>query len=212
LRRWIISEPCGLPTGRRSPFGYPRLEELRVALLADREPTAAAQVLAFAAAALLFLAGIAPWSHGGWCRPTAVVGLAVSTALLLLLQPLVPVHPRRRNPPPGRPPARRGSRHGRAEGRGWRRPPPCRVRPTRRGPGPGSRTSRRPRATSPAPRDISSTAQLRRCPNHSYPTTSSPVYAVWCCRVMSGHVWSVPDVWSGPRCLQRVCKQDERRG
>src|SRR6266542_4853432 len=42
-----------------------------------------AQVLAFTAAALLVLAGIALWAHGGWWRPTAVVGLSVSTVLLL---------------------------------------------------------------------------------------------------------------------------------
>ena len=43
-----------------------------------------AQVLAFAAAALLVLAGVALWAHGGWWRPTAVVGLSASTVLLLL--------------------------------------------------------------------------------------------------------------------------------
>jgi hypothetical protein len=43
-----------------------------------------AQVLAFAAATILILAGIALWSHGGWWRPTAVGGLGVSTVLLLL--------------------------------------------------------------------------------------------------------------------------------
>jgi hypothetical protein len=42
------------------------------------------QALAFAVAALLVLAGIALWSHGGWWRPTAVVGLSASTVLLLL--------------------------------------------------------------------------------------------------------------------------------
>jgi hypothetical protein len=42
-----------------------------------------AQVLAFVAAALLVLAGIALWAHGGWWRPTAVAGLSVSTVLLL---------------------------------------------------------------------------------------------------------------------------------
>jgi hypothetical protein len=43
-----------------------------------------AQVLAFVAAALLVLAGIALLAHGGWWRPTAVAGLSVSTVLLLL--------------------------------------------------------------------------------------------------------------------------------
>jgi hypothetical protein len=43
-----------------------------------------AQALAFVAAGLLVLAGIALWAHGGWWRPTAVVGLALSTVLLLL--------------------------------------------------------------------------------------------------------------------------------
>jgi len=43
-----------------------------------------AQVFAFTAAALLVLAGIALWAYGGWWRPTAVVGLSVSTVLLLL--------------------------------------------------------------------------------------------------------------------------------
>jgi sulfite exporter TauE/SafE len=51
-------------------------------LIGDRRPLA--QVLAFAAAALLIVAGIALWAHGGWWRPTAVVGLGVSTVLLLL--------------------------------------------------------------------------------------------------------------------------------
>jgi hypothetical protein len=43
-----------------------------------------ARVLAFFAAALLVLAGIALWAHGGWWRPTACVGLSVSTVLPLL--------------------------------------------------------------------------------------------------------------------------------
>jgi hypothetical protein len=43
-----------------------------------------AQVLAFATAAILILAGIALWSHSEWWRPTAVVGLSASTILLLL--------------------------------------------------------------------------------------------------------------------------------
>jgi hypothetical protein len=51
-------------------------------LIGDRRPFA--QTLAFAAGAILILAGVALWAHGGWWRPTAVVGLAVSTVLLLL--------------------------------------------------------------------------------------------------------------------------------
>jgi hypothetical protein len=43
-----------------------------------------ARVLAFAAAAVLVLAGIALWAHGDWWRPTAVVGLGLSTVLLVL--------------------------------------------------------------------------------------------------------------------------------
>jgi hypothetical protein len=45
---------------------------------------ALAQALAFVAAALLVLAGIALWAHGGWWRPAAVAGLSVSTVLLLV--------------------------------------------------------------------------------------------------------------------------------
>ena len=51
-------------------------------LIGDQRPLA--QVLVFVAAALLALAGIALWSHGGWWRPTAVVGLGMSTVLMLL--------------------------------------------------------------------------------------------------------------------------------
>jgi hypothetical protein len=51
-------------------------------LIGDQRPLA--RVLAFAAAALLVLAGIVLWSQGGWWRPTAVLGLSVSTILLLL--------------------------------------------------------------------------------------------------------------------------------
>jgi hypothetical protein len=51
-------------------------------LIGDRRLLA--QVLAFTAAALLVLAGIVLWVQGGWWRPTAVVGLSVSTVLLLL--------------------------------------------------------------------------------------------------------------------------------
>jgi uncharacterized membrane protein YphA (DoxX/SURF4 family) len=51
-------------------------------LIGDQRPLA--QVLAFVAAALLIVAGIALWAHGGWWRPTAVVGLGVSTVLLIL--------------------------------------------------------------------------------------------------------------------------------
>ena len=51
-------------------------------LLGDQRPLA--RVLAFAAAAILTVAGIALLAQGGWWRPTAIVGLSVSTALLLL--------------------------------------------------------------------------------------------------------------------------------
>ncbi len=51
-------------------------------LLGDRRSLA--RVLAFAAAAVLVVAGIALWAQGGWWRPTAVVGLGVSTVLLLV--------------------------------------------------------------------------------------------------------------------------------
>jgi uncharacterized membrane protein YphA (DoxX/SURF4 family) len=51
-------------------------------LLGDRRPLA--RVLAFLAAAILIVAGLALLAQGGWWRPTAVVGLSVSTVLLLL--------------------------------------------------------------------------------------------------------------------------------
>jgi uncharacterized membrane protein YphA (DoxX/SURF4 family) len=51
-------------------------------LLGDQRPLA--RVLAFLAAAILIVAGIALLAQGGWWRPTAVVGLAVSTVLLVL--------------------------------------------------------------------------------------------------------------------------------
>jgi uncharacterized membrane protein YphA (DoxX/SURF4 family) len=51
-------------------------------LLGDQRPFA--RVLGFLAAAILVVAGIALLAQGGWWRPTAVVGLSVSTALLLL--------------------------------------------------------------------------------------------------------------------------------
>jgi uncharacterized membrane protein YphA (DoxX/SURF4 family) len=51
-------------------------------LLGDKRPLA--RVPAFAAAAILIVAGIALLAQGGWWRPTVVVGLSVSTALLLL--------------------------------------------------------------------------------------------------------------------------------
>jgi uncharacterized membrane protein YphA (DoxX/SURF4 family) len=50
-------------------------------LLGDRRPLA--RVLAFAAAAILVVAGIALLAQGGWWRPTAIVGPSVSTVLLL---------------------------------------------------------------------------------------------------------------------------------
>jgi uncharacterized membrane protein YphA (DoxX/SURF4 family) len=51
-------------------------------LLGDRRPLA--RVLAYSAAAILVVAGILLLAQGGWWRPTAVVGLSVSTVLLLL--------------------------------------------------------------------------------------------------------------------------------
>jgi hypothetical protein len=51
-------------------------------LIGDQRPLAL--MLAFTAAALLLLAAVALWSTGGWWRPTGVVGLSVSTVLLLL--------------------------------------------------------------------------------------------------------------------------------
>ena len=51
-------------------------------LLGERRPLA--RVLAFAAAAILIVAGVALLAQGSWWRPTAVVGLGISTALLLL--------------------------------------------------------------------------------------------------------------------------------
>ena len=41
-------------------------------------------MLAYSAAAILVVAGILLLAQGGWWRPTAVVGLSVSTVLLLL--------------------------------------------------------------------------------------------------------------------------------
>ena len=58
------------------------LDPSRSWLIGDRR--ALAQVLAFSAAAILVVSGIALWADGGWWRPTAVVGLSISTALLLL--------------------------------------------------------------------------------------------------------------------------------
>jgi hypothetical protein len=42
------------------------------------------RVLAFTAAVILVVAGIALLAQGGWWRPTAVAGLGVSTVLLLV--------------------------------------------------------------------------------------------------------------------------------
>jgi hypothetical protein len=50
-------------------------------LIGDRRPLA--RSLAFSATAILIVAGIALWADAGWWRPTAVVGLIVSTVLLL---------------------------------------------------------------------------------------------------------------------------------
>jgi hypothetical protein len=43
-----------------------------------------ARVLAFVAAAVLILAGIALWAKAGWWRPTALGGLVLSTVLLVV--------------------------------------------------------------------------------------------------------------------------------
>lgn len=51
-------------------------------LIGDRRPFA--RVLAFSATAVLVVAGISLWADAGWWRPIAVVGLVVSTVLLLL--------------------------------------------------------------------------------------------------------------------------------
>jgi hypothetical protein len=51
-------------------------------LIGDRRPLA--RFLAFSATAILIVAGIALWADAGWWRSTAVVGLIVSTVLLLL--------------------------------------------------------------------------------------------------------------------------------
>jgi uncharacterized membrane protein YphA (DoxX/SURF4 family) len=51
-------------------------------LLGNQRPLA--RVLAFAAAAILIVAGIALLAQGEWWRPSAVAGLSVSTVLLLL--------------------------------------------------------------------------------------------------------------------------------
>jgi uncharacterized membrane protein YphA (DoxX/SURF4 family) len=51
-------------------------------LFGDRRPLA--RVLAFTAAVILVVAGIALLAQGGWWRPTAVAGLGVSTVLLLV--------------------------------------------------------------------------------------------------------------------------------
>jgi hypothetical protein len=51
-------------------------------LIGDQRPFA--RVLAFAAAAILVLAGIALWADGGWWRPTAVLGLSLSTVVLVV--------------------------------------------------------------------------------------------------------------------------------
>lgn len=43
-----------------------------------------AQILAFSAATILVVAGISLWAQSEWWRPVAVIGLSVSTVLLLL--------------------------------------------------------------------------------------------------------------------------------
>ena len=75
------TRPCGdLGTEVRPEEGP--FDASHSSLIGDQRPLA--QVLAFAAAALLVLAGIALWSQGGWWRTTAVLGLSMSTVLLLL--------------------------------------------------------------------------------------------------------------------------------
>ena len=64
-------------------------------LIDDRRPLA--RLLAFSATAILIVAGIALWVDVGWWWPTAVVGLIVSTVLLLLFLPVVRVHSRRQH-------------------------------------------------------------------------------------------------------------------
>ena len=51
-------------------------------LLGDQRSLA--RILAFVAAALLVFAGVGLAVHGEWWRPTAVIGLSVSSALLLV--------------------------------------------------------------------------------------------------------------------------------
>lgn len=51
-------------------------------LLGDRRSLA--RLLAFAAALILVLAGVGLAVQGEWWRPTAVIGMSVSSALLLL--------------------------------------------------------------------------------------------------------------------------------
>jgi hypothetical protein len=51
-------------------------------LLGDRRLVA--QVLAFTAAAVLVVAGIALWADTAWWQPMAVAGLVLSTVLLVL--------------------------------------------------------------------------------------------------------------------------------
>jgi hypothetical protein len=50
-------------------------------LLGDQRSLA--RLLAFVAAALLVVAGVGLAVHGEWWRPTAVIGMSVSSALLL---------------------------------------------------------------------------------------------------------------------------------
>lgn len=51
-------------------------------LIGDRRPLA--RLLAISATAILVVSGIALWADADWWRPTAVVGLIVSTLLLLM--------------------------------------------------------------------------------------------------------------------------------
>lgn len=71
-----------LRSGRRSTIPKAPFDAAHSWLIGDQR--ALAKVLAFAAAVILVLAGVALWADAGWWRPTAIVGLSVSTALLVV--------------------------------------------------------------------------------------------------------------------------------